>query len=52
VLPLDSKAAVRMAFALAWREDLRRRQRIPNPAITIIPALAGSGTLDVGKGER
>ncbi|MGD0139891.1 MAG: hypothetical protein ABSD28_13525 [Tepidisphaeraceae bacterium] len=27
----------------------RRRARIPNPAITIIAALAGSGTLDVGK---
>jgi hypothetical protein len=33
-----------------WREDLRRRRRIPNPAITIIAALAGSGTLaNVGK---
>jgi len=49
VLPLDSKAAACMALALAWRDDRLRRRTIPNPAITITTALAGSGTLDLGK---
>ena len=34
------------------KDRRRRRRRIPNPTITIIPALAGSGTLEiVGKGN-
>jgi hypothetical protein len=45
---LDGHA--RSVFGSDWRDDLRRRQRIPNPAISVIPALAGSGTLaNVGK---
>jgi hypothetical protein len=32
-------------MSIAWYADRRRLWRIPNPAITIIPALACSGTL-------
>jgi hypothetical protein len=46
-------ATSRSPFGSGWREDLRRRRRrIPDPAITIIAALAGSGTLEIaGKGN-
>jgi hypothetical protein len=46
---LRSRATVDIVSANASIQLHRRlRLRIPNPAMTIITALAGSGTLDVG----